>query len=100
MVLKLIYVDSAISLNVEVAEYAPIICIGYISYKQMRTLSLFFLCTCFRYLSSSYTFTIEQNNSDGRSDFEMMRIPGMDYYTDDRVVGGLNIIYVAVNNRE
>lgn len=38
MVLKLIYVDSAISLNVEVAEYAPIICIGYISYKQMRTL--------------------------------------------------------------
>ncbi len=36
-----------------------------------------------RYLSSSYTFTIEQNNSAGRSDFEMMRIPGMDYYTDD-----------------
>ena len=36
-----------------------------------------------RYLSSSYTFTIEQNNSAGHSDFEMMRIPDMDYYTDD-----------------
>lgn len=39
-----------------------------------------------RYLSSSYTFAIEQNNSVGRSDFEMTGIPGTDYYTDDRVV--------------
>lgn len=57
---------------------------------------MFFLALVSRYLSSSYTFTIEQNNSDGRSVLMMMRIPGMDYYTDDRVVGGLNIIYVAV----
>ena len=39
-----------------------------------------------RYLSSCYTFAIEQNNSVGRSDFEMTGIPGPDYYTDDRVV--------------
>lgn len=39
-----------------------------------------------RYLSRSYTFAIEQNNSVGRSDFEMTGIPGTDYYTDDRVV--------------
>ena len=39
-----------------------------------------------RYLSSCYTFDIEQNNSVGRSDFEMTGIPGTDYYTDDRVV--------------
>ena len=39
-----------------------------------------------RYLSSYYTFAIEQNNSVGRSDFEMTGIPGTDYYTDDRVV--------------
>ena len=39
-----------------------------------------------RYLSRSYTFAIEQNNSAGRSDFEMTGIPGTDYYTDDRVV--------------
>ena len=39
-----------------------------------------------RYLSSSYTFAIEQNNSAGRSDFEMTGIPGTDYYTDDRIV--------------
>ena len=39
-----------------------------------------------RYLSSCYTFAIEQNNSEGRADFEMTGIPGTDYYTDDRVV--------------
>ena len=39
-----------------------------------------------RYLSRCYTFAIEQNNSVGRSDFEMTGIPGTDYYTDDRVV--------------
>ena len=39
-----------------------------------------------RYLSGSYTFAIEQNNSASRSDFEMTGIPGTDYYTDDRVV--------------
>lgn len=39
-----------------------------------------------RYLSSCYTFAIEQNNSVGRSDFEMTGIPGTDYYMDDRVV--------------
>lgn len=39
-----------------------------------------------RYLSNRYTFAIEQNNSVGRSDFEMTGIPGTDYYTDDRVV--------------
>lgn len=39
-----------------------------------------------RYLSSCYTFAIEQNNSVGRSDFEMTGIPGTGYYTDDRVV--------------
>lgn len=39
-----------------------------------------------RYLSNCYTFAIEQNNSVGRSDFEMTGIPGTDYYTDDRVV--------------
>lgn len=39
-----------------------------------------------RYLSHCYTFAIEQNNSAGRSDFEMTGIPGTDYYTDDRVV--------------
>lgn len=39
-----------------------------------------------RYLSNCYTFAIEQNNSAGRSDFEMTGIPGTDYYTDDRVV--------------
>ena len=39
-----------------------------------------------RYLSSCYTFAIEQNNSGGRSDFEMTGIPGTDYYTDDRLV--------------
>ena len=39
-----------------------------------------------RYSSSCYTFAIEQNNSVGRSDFEMTGIPGTDYYTDDRVV--------------
>lgn len=39
-----------------------------------------------RYLSHCYTFAIEQNNSVGRSDFEMIGIPGTDYYTDDRVV--------------
>ncbi len=39
-----------------------------------------------RYLSSCYTFAIEQNNLVGRSDFEMTGIPGTDYYTDDRVV--------------
>ena len=39
-----------------------------------------------RYLSSCYTFAIEQNNAAGRSDFEMTGIPGTDYYKDDRVV--------------
>lgn len=39
-----------------------------------------------RYLSSCYTFAIEQNNSAGRSDFEMTGIPGTDYYKDDRLV--------------
>ena len=39
-----------------------------------------------RYLSSCYTFAIEQNNPVGRSDIEMTGIPGTDYYTDDRVV--------------
>ena len=39
-----------------------------------------------RYLSSCYTFAIEQNNSEGRADFEMTGIPGTDYYTDDRLV--------------
>lgn len=39
-----------------------------------------------RYLSNCYTFAIEQNNSAGRSDFEMTGIPGTDYYTDDRIV--------------
>lgn len=39
-----------------------------------------------RYLSNCYTFAIEQNNSAGRSDFEMIGIPGTDYYTDDRIV--------------
>lgn len=39
-----------------------------------------------RYLSRCYTFAIEQNNSQGRSDFEMTGIPGTDYYKDDRVV--------------
>ena len=38
-----------------------------------------------RYLSSCYTFAIEQNNSEGRADFEMTGIPGTDYYTDDRL---------------
>lgn len=33
-----------------------------------------------RYLSHCYTFAIEQNNSVGRSDFEMIGIPGTDYY--------------------
>ena len=39
-----------------------------------------------RYLSSCYTFAIEQNNLEGRADFEMTGIPGTDYYTDDRLV--------------
>lgn len=39
-----------------------------------------------RYLSSCYTFAIEQNNSRGRADFEMTGIPGTDFYTDDRLV--------------
>ena len=39
-----------------------------------------------RYLSSCYTFAIEQNNSEGRADFEMTGIPGTDYYTDERLV--------------
>lgn len=39
-----------------------------------------------RYLSNCYTFSLEQNNSAGRSDFEMTGIPGTDYYTDDRIV--------------
>lgn len=39
-----------------------------------------------RYLSSCYTFAIEQNNSDGRADFEMTGIPGTEYYKDDRLV--------------
>lgn len=39
-----------------------------------------------RYLSNCYTFAIEQNNSVGRSDFEMTGIPGTDYYKDDRVI--------------
>lgn len=39
-----------------------------------------------RYLSRCYTFAIEQNNSEGRADFEMTGIPGTDYYTDDRLV--------------
>ncbi len=39
-----------------------------------------------RYLSKCYTFAIEQNNSEGRADFEMTGIPGTDYYTDDRLV--------------
>ena len=39
-----------------------------------------------RYLSSCYTFAIEQNNSEGRAVFEMTGIPGTDYYTDDRLV--------------
>ena len=47
---------------------------------------MFFLRLVSRYLSSCYTFAIEQNNSVGRSDFEMTGIPGTDYYTDDRVV--------------
>ena len=46
--------------------------------------SFFELCS--RYLSSYYTFAIEQNNSAGRSDFEMTGIPGTDYYKDDRIV--------------
>lgn len=46
--------------------------------------SFFELCS--RYLSGSYTFAIEQNNSVGRSDFEMTGIPGTEYYKDDRVV--------------
>ncbi len=46
--------------------------------------SFFELCS--RYLSSYYTFAIEQNNSAGRSDFEMTGIPGTDYYKDDRLV--------------
>ena len=45
--------------------------------------SFFELCS--RYLSSCYTFAIEQNNSAGRSDFEMTGIPGTDYYKDDRL---------------
>ena len=45
----------------------------------------FFELVC-RYLSSCYTFAIEQNNSEGRADFEMTGIPGTDYYTDDRLV--------------
>lgn len=39
-----------------------------------------------RYLSSYYTFAIEQNNIRGRADFEMTGIPGTDFYTDDRLV--------------
>ena len=39
-----------------------------------------------RYLSMCYTFAIEQNNTEGRADFEMTGIPGTDYYTDDRLV--------------
>lgn len=39
-----------------------------------------------RYLSSCYTFAIEQNNSEGRADFEMTGIPGTEYYKDDRLV--------------
>ena len=39
-----------------------------------------------RYLSSCSTFAIEQNNSEGRADFEMTGIPGTDYYTEDRLV--------------
>lgn len=39
-----------------------------------------------RYLSNCYTFAIEQNNSDGRADFEMTGMPGTEYYTDDRLV--------------
>ena len=39
-----------------------------------------------RYLSSCYTFAIEQNNSVGRSDFEMTGIPGTDYYTDEKML--------------
>ena len=46
--------------------------------------SFFELCS--RYLSSYYTFAIEQNNSAGRSDFEMTGIPGTDYYKDVRLV--------------
>ena len=46
--------------------------------------SFFELCS--RYLSSYYTFAIEQNNSVGRSDFEMTGIPGTNYYKDDRLV--------------
>ena len=45
--------------------------------------SFFELCS--RYLSSCYTFAIEQNNSAGRSNFEMTGIPGTDYYKDDRL---------------
>lgn len=39
-----------------------------------------------RYLSNCYTFALEQNNSAGRSDFEMTGIAGTDYYKDDRIV--------------
>lgn len=39
-----------------------------------------------RYLSSCYTFAIEQNNAAGRSDFEMTGIPGTDFYKDCRIV--------------
>jgi len=46
--------------------------------------SFFELCS--RYLSSYYTFAIEQNNSVGCSNFEMTGIPGTNYYKDDRLV--------------
>ena len=39
-----------------------------------------------RYLSSFYTFAIEQNNTAGRSDFEMTGIPGTEFYKDVRIV--------------
>ena len=56
----------------------------YERFTEERRCSFFELCS--RYLSSYYTFAIEQNNSAGRSDFEMTGIPGTDYYKDDRLV--------------
>jgi hypothetical protein len=45
-----------------------------------------FFDLCYRYLSGSYTFAIEQNLPSGRADFVMTGTPGTPYHNDCRVV--------------
>lgn len=54
------------------------------SYENFIRCSFFELCS--RYLSDCYTFALEQNHPAGRSDLEMIGIPGTDFHNDCRII--------------